>query len=111
MNSPPSERIALLQVLAFSGFFFLDRAGLGESYGNQAVILREWGRLGDAMALAQKTEAIFTELSDSMGLVASYGNQMSILRDLGSPDEALAILQKQEAICVELGDRAKLGWI
>jgi hypothetical protein len=47
-----------------------DRAGLQASYGNQALILKDWGRLEDAMALRKKEEAIGLELSDRAGLGA-----------------------------------------
>jgi len=86
-----------------------DRAGLQASYGNQALILKAWGRLEEAMALLKQQEAICTELGDRAGLQRSYGNQALILQDWGRLEEAMALLKKQEAICTELGDRAGLA--
>ena len=74
-------------------------------YGNQALILRRWGRLEEALALHQKEEAICVELGNKDGLQASYGNQALILQGWGRLEEALALHQKQEAICVELGNK------
>ena len=74
-------------------------------YGNQAVILRAWGRLEEAMALHKKEEAICLELGDKDGLSASYGNQALILMAWGRLEEALALLKKQEAICLDLGNK------
>ncbi len=129
---PPAERIDLLRTLASDGFLFAyrrglltdalrametavvafeelgDRAGLGTSYGNQAVILKAWGQLEDATALLKKQEAICLELGHRAGLGTSYGNQAVILRAWGRLEDAMALLKKQEAICLELGDRAGL---
>ncbi len=35
-----------------------DRAGLLRSYGGQALILKDWGKLEEAMALHKREEAI-----------------------------------------------------
>ncbi len=130
--SSATERTELLSALAFTGFFFAfrrglladglramkavesaceelgDRAGLQYSYGNQAVILHNWGKLEEAMALHKKEEAICLELGNRAGLQASYGNQALILQAWGKLEEAMALHKKQEAICLELGDRAGL---
>jgi len=37
---------------------------LQRSYGNQALILKAWGRLKDAMALLKKVESLALELGD-----------------------------------------------
>jgi hypothetical protein len=73
------------------------------------VILKDWGRLEEAMALHKQEEAICQELGDRAGLQRSYGNQAVILKDWGRLEEAMALLKKQEAICLELGDRAGLA--
>ena len=54
------------------------------SYGNQALILRAWGRLDEALALHKKEEAICLELGDKDSLQRSYGNQALILKPGGS---------------------------
>jgi PIN domain nuclease of toxin-antitoxin system len=131
-NVPPSERIGLLMALADSGFRFTyrrglltdalwamesaapafenvgDRARLQASYGNQALILGDWGRREDAMARHKKEEATGLELGDRAGLQVSYNNQAVILRAWGRLEDAMALHKKQEAICLELGDRAGL---
>jgi len=78
---------------------------LQRSYGNQALILKAWGRLEEALALHKKEEAICLELGDPNGLQASYGNQALILKAWGRLEEALALLKKQEAICLESGNK------
>jgi tetratricopeptide (TPR) repeat protein len=78
---------------------------LQASYGNQALILLDWGRLEEAMALLQKQEALCVELGNRDGLQASYGNQALILRAWGRLEEAMALLREEEALCVELGNR------
>jgi tetratricopeptide (TPR) repeat protein len=87
-----------------------DKDGLQRTYGNQALILQDWGRLEEAMALLKKQEALCLELGNKDGLQRSYGNQAGILRDWGQLEEALALLQKQEALCLELGLRHSLGY-
>ena len=54
-----------------------DQSALQASYGNQAIILRDSGRLDNAMALFQKQEAIARKLDDQNSLQLSYGNQES----------------------------------
>src|SRR5271157_788124 len=83
---------------------------LQRSYGNQANILYDWGRLEEALALHKKEEAICEELGDKDGLQRSYGNQALILIKQNHLNEALILLQKSEAICVELGLRRDLGY-
>jgi hypothetical protein len=79
--------------------------GLQHSYGNQALILKAWGRLEEALALHKKEEALCLELGDKDGLQRSYGNQALILKAWGRLEEALALPEKQEAICRELGNK------
>jgi tetratricopeptide (TPR) repeat protein len=85
-----------------------EKGALYAWYGNQALILQDWGRLDDAMALYRKVEAICMELGDQDALQTCYGNQALILKDWGRLDEALALLKKQEAICLELGNQDSL---
>ena len=85
-----------------------DKDGLQRSYGNQALILKDWGRLEEALALLKKQEALCLELGNKDGLQRSYGNQALILKDWGRPEEALALLKKQEALCLELGNKDAL---
>jgi tetratricopeptide (TPR) repeat protein len=85
-----------------------NKDGLSRSYGNQALILRAWGRLEDAMALLKKEEALCLELGDKNGLSGSYGNQALILRAWGRLEDAMALHKKGEALCLELGNKNSL---
>ena len=82
-----------------------DKDSLSRSYGNQAFILRAWGRLEEAMALLKKVEALCLELGNKDSLQRSYGNQGLILQDWGRLEEAMTLLKKQEALCLELGNK------
>jgi tetratricopeptide (TPR) repeat protein len=79
-----------------------NKDGLQVSYGNQALILKAWGRLEEAMALLKKQEALCLELGNKDGLQVSYGNQALILKAWGRLEEAMALLKKKEALCLEL---------
>ena len=81
---------------------------LQRSYGNRALILKDWGRLEEAMELHKKKEALCLELGDKDGLQASYGNQALILKDWGRLEEAMALHRKKEALCIELGNKNSL---
>jgi tetratricopeptide (TPR) repeat protein len=85
-----------------------DGANLARIYGNQALILRRWGRLEEAMELHKRQEEICEELGDRAGLQASYGSQALIWQAWGQLAEAMDLLKRQEKICEELGDRAGL---
>jgi hypothetical protein len=76
------------------------KENLQRTYGNQALILQDWGRLEEAMALHKKKEAICLELGDKDGLQVSYGNQAEIQRAWGRLEEALALHKKKEAIAL-----------
>jgi tetratricopeptide (TPR) repeat protein len=81
------------------------KRALQANYGNQALILRMWGRLDEAMKLRKEEEALCLELNLKDGLQASYGNQALILQDWDRLDKAMALLKKQEELCLELGDK------
>jgi tetratricopeptide (TPR) repeat protein len=83
------------------------KVALQRGYGNQALILKGWGRLEEALELLKKQEAICLELGNKDGLQASYGNQALILRDWGRLEEALALYKKQEAICPGAGQQER----
>src|ERR1035438_9304182 len=87
-----------------------NKDSLQRSYGNQAVILKAWGQLEDAMALHKKEEALCLELGNKDGLQRSYGNQAGILMAWGRLEEAMALHKKLEALCLELGVRRDLGY-
>jgi hypothetical protein len=76
---------------------------------NRALILTDWGRLKEAMALHKEEEALCLELGNKHSLWRSYGNQASILIVWGRLEEAMALLEKQKALCLELGNRSGLA--
>jgi tetratricopeptide (TPR) repeat protein len=80
------------------------------SYGTQALILKAWGRLEEAMALHKKEEALCLELGNKDGLQRSYGNQALILAAWGRLEEAIALHKKKEALCLELGNGRSLAY-
>jgi hypothetical protein len=51
------------------------------SYGNQARILRAWGRLEEAMALRKKQEALCLELGNRSSLAYCYWNWGLLARE------------------------------
>jgi len=75
------------------------------SYGNQALIMEDWGRLEEAMALHQKSEALCLELGDKNGLQTGYGNQALILYAWGRLEEAMDLHEREKALCLELGNK------
>jgi len=83
--------------------------GLQRSYGNQALILKVWRRLEEAMALHKKQEALCLQLGNKDGLQRSYGNQASILKARGRLEEAMALHKKHEALCLGLGNKGSLA--
>ena len=87
-----------------------DRETLQVWVGSQALILKDWGRLEEALALHKKKEAICLELGNKDGLGMSYGNEALILQAWGRLEEALALHKKKEAICLELGNKSGLAY-
>ena len=86
-----------------------NRSGLSSSLGNQAVILKGWGRLEESMDLHKQEEQIFRDLGDREGLSTSLGNQALILKAWGRLEEAINLHKLQEEIRRDLGDRAGLS--
>ncbi len=97
--------LATKALKAFPANKRLQAAGLS----NQAVILQNWGRLEEAMALLHQQQSLCEELGDRVGLSHSYGNQALILKAWGLLEESRALLDKVQALCEELGDRASLS--
>ena len=85
-----------------------DRHGLSPCYGNQALLLRGWGRLQEALEMHKKEEQICREFGDKNGLQRSYGNQAVILRTWGRLEDAMVLHRREEALCRELGDKRGL---
>ena len=82
---------------------------LAIALSNQALILKHWGRLDDALLLHDREEAIYTTLNDRKGLIISFGNQALVMRRLGRIDEALVLHKKEEEICRDLNDEGGIG--
>jgi tetratricopeptide (TPR) repeat protein len=74
-------------------------------YGHQAVILRSWGRLDEAMALLKKEEALCLELNKKDGLLISYGNQARILLSWGRLQEAMDLFKSTEVLAMEIDSK------
>jgi len=75
------------------------------SLGNQALILKTWGKLDEAMGLFKEQENIFRKLGDKHRLQLSLGNQAIVLFTWGKSDEAMQMFKEKERICRELGDK------
>ncbi len=89
--------------------FSHDQAIVAMALGNQALVLKDWGQLDEAMVLHQKQEEICQALDDQAGLSRCYGNQAGILQAKGQLDQAMVLHQKEEKICQALDDRAGLS--
>jgi tetratricopeptide (TPR) repeat protein len=85
-----------------------DKCDLQMIYGNQALVLADWGKYIEAMELHKKEETICIELGEKNSLQRSLGNQALILWGWGQLEGAMDLLKKQEAICLELGNRDSL---
>ena len=59
------------------------------------MILKDWGRLEEAMALLEKQEALCIELGNKAGLSVCYCNQASILFSEENLDDAMDLLKKK----------------
>jgi len=86
-----------------------NRHGEAASYAGQALILKAWGKLDEAMRLHKKEEKLCEELGDKSGLARTYGNQALILKAWGKLDEAMRLHKKEEKLKEELGDKAGLA--
>ncbi|MDJ0836075.1 MAG: toll/interleukin-1 receptor domain-containing protein [Acidobacteriota bacterium] len=86
-----------------------DRYVHAECYFGQASILRDWGKLEEAMMLFKKQQELQEELGNHAALAASYGHQALILKAQGKLEEAMALHQKEQALQEELGNRAGLS--
>ena len=101
----PTESFEISEILARAAEERSDKDAMQRWYGNQALILKAWGRLEEALALLKKHEAICLELGNKNSLQVSYGNQALILQAWGRLEEALALHKKEEALCLELGNK------
>jgi len=72
------------------------------SHGNQAGILRDWGRLDEALALHKKQEAICLELGNTRGLSYCYWNWGLLARKLGDAKTEREKLERPLALFTEL---------
>jgi tetratricopeptide (TPR) repeat protein len=80
-----------------------DRAGLARSYGNQAVILSDWGKLKEAMDLHKKQEKISEELGDRAGLAVCWWNQGLIYNKKRNYKKQSQLWQKSIQMKKEIG--------
>ena len=96
------DALKAMELAAESAVLVGNTDWLQASYGNQALILKDWGRLEDAMALHKKEEAICLELGLRDSLRISLHNQAIILDELGQSGEAGRLRAEAEAIHAEL---------
>jgi tetratricopeptide (TPR) repeat protein len=78
------------------------KAALQRTYGNQALILKAWGQLEEALALHKKQEALCLELGNKKSLGFCYWAWGLVLRERGNMGEASEKLQAALAIFTEL---------
>ena len=82
------------------------RTGCKRSYGNQARILQEWGRLEEAMALHKKKEAICLELGSKAGLQRRLRQPGADPEGVGAAGGGAGAARKsKKRICMELGNK------
>jgi tetratricopeptide (TPR) repeat protein len=75
---------------------------LQRTYGNQALILKAWGRLEEALALHKKKEALCLELGNKASLGYCYWNWGLLARDLKDKATEREKLQAALQIFTEL---------
>ncbi|NUM36479.1 MAG: hypothetical protein HUU50_18210, partial [Candidatus Brocadiae bacterium] len=71
-------------------------------YGNQALILKAWGKLDEAMTLLKKQEQICEQLGDKAGLSSCYNNQAVLLGKQEKEKEAEEMWQRKHEIKAEI---------
>ena len=69
-----------------------NKNGLQICYGNQALILKTWGRLDEALALLVEQEALCRELANKTGLGYCYWNWGLLARARGEHETEAAKL-------------------
>jgi len=88
-----------------------NKDGLQRSYGNQAVILKAWGRLEEALELHKKKEALCIEVGNRSSLAYCYWNWGLLAceqRDRNTEREKLTDLKmprERDAVPAELEKR------
>jgi tetratricopeptide (TPR) repeat protein len=82
---------------------------LAASLGNLALILRDLGKLKDAMNFLKEQERICRDLGDKECLHSCLGNQSLIFSDWGELKEAMTLHKEEERLCRELGNRARIS--
>ena len=84
-----------------------DRAGLSRSYGNQALILSDWGRLDEAMEMHKKEEKIKEDLGDRAGLAICWWNMGLIHKDKENKQKTIELWKKSIKITQSIGIHIK----
>ena len=79
-----------------------NKNGLQRSYGNQAVILKAWGKLDDAMELLKKKEALCLKLGNRSSLGYCYWNWGLLARKMNDTTSAREKLEAALEIFTEL---------
>jgi hypothetical protein len=74
---------------------------LSNSLGNQAIILKAWGKLEEAMDLHKEEEGICRKLGNIEGLCICWVNQGAIYGKMGQPAKHIALLEDALALAHE----------
>ena len=80
-----------------------NKDALQACYGDQALILKAWGKLDDAMELHKKQEAICLELDNRRGLGYCYWSWGVLAREMNDSKTEPERLQAALEIFTELG--------
>jgi len=97
-----------LRILREEESFWKDREdqdakdALQRTYGKQALILQDWGRLEEALALHKKEEALCLELANKASLGYCYWNWGLLAREQKDRDTEREKLQSALQIFTEL---------
>jgi tetratricopeptide (TPR) repeat protein len=98
----PSEAFEICQSMAKQAQARGDAQRLQAWYGNQALILRAWGRLDEALELLKKGEAICLELGNRRSLAICYWNWGLLARQRGDANTGREKLERARALFAEL---------
>jgi tetratricopeptide (TPR) repeat protein len=81
-----------------------NKDSLQRTYGNQALILKAWGRLEEAMALHKKQEALCLELGLKSSLGYCYWGWGLLAREMGD----MVTFKEKLNIAVQIFDKLKM---
>jgi hypothetical protein len=71
-----------------------NKDGLQRSLGNQALILKAWGKMKESLALQKEKERLCRELGNENSLAISLINQAALLTEKGKHQAALSLAEE-----------------